>query len=100
MSARDQRLARTICLVCVSYLMSNLPKIALKWSQNEHGYPTLTAVFENVFLLQFTVNFVIYAASNKQYREAYLLLLRLRDLRNRGASVEPTPNLTVPSVRG
>ena len=60
--------------MCAAYLASNLPKILLKGSRTDLAYPALDAASENVFLLQFTANFLIYAASNKQYREAYLLL--------------------------
>jgi hypothetical protein len=43
--------------------------------------------------MQYSLNFVVYAASNKQYREAYLLFLReavlCKDKETAGAAVRP-----------
>ena len=76
-SARDQRLTVMVCAVCTSYLIDNLPAVGLRIiNQNYMESPVLASICDNIFGTQFTLNFVAYAASNKQYREAYLLFIQ------------------------
>ena len=76
-SARDQRLTVMVCAVCASYLIANLPAVGLRIiNQNYVESPVLASVCDNIFGTQFTLNFVVYAASNEQYREAYLLFIQ------------------------
>ncbi len=80
LSARDKRLATMICLMCSSYLISVLPKVALEIAtRGQKTFPSLAALTDTVFMMQFTGNFVIYAASNKQYREEQRTLFTARN---------------------
>ena len=71
LSARDQRMAKTICTICMSYLVCNLPIITLKFisGNDNNDIPHIRLVISLLFWLQYSLNFVLYAASNKQYRE-------------------------------
>ena len=64
-----------ICTICLCYLISNVPGVILKVSDAASDFPTLAFICDNIFWMQYTLNFGVYAASNKQYREAYLLFL-------------------------
>ena len=64
-----------ILVVCFVYVAANLPKVVIKATRADAELPYLALALDNVLLLQFTGNFVVYAASNKQYREAYLTLI-------------------------
>ncbi len=79
-SARDQRLTRMVCLICVGYGLCSAPLTAMFFLDANTGVGgrwwirVARLAAENIFLLQYSFNFVVYAASNKQYREAYKLL--------------------------
>ena len=71
LSARDQRIAKTICKLCMAYLICNVPVIIYKgiygYSVQGNGY--VIFFFSALFWMQSSVNFFLYAASNKQYRD-------------------------------
>ncbi len=76
-----------ILAICACYLLCNAPFMCLAVSGVGKELPTLRKLLENVFLGQYSANFVVYAASNKQYREAYLFFLNtvlLRRASNEG----------------
>ncbi len=75
-SARDQRMTTTICTICVLYLVCNLPVMLLKMVGSEYELTYVRFIFSLLYWFQYSLNFFVYAASNKQYREAYLLFLR------------------------
>ena len=79
LSARDHRMAKTICTVCMGYLICNMPIIVYKLirGKNVNDNPYLLLIFSSLFWVQCSFNFIIYAASNKQYREAYFMFLRV-----------------------
>ena len=79
LSARDYRMAKTICTVCMGYLVCNMPIMIYRHTigQNAKGSPYLKLIFATLYWVQCSVNFIIYAASNKQYREAYFMFLRV-----------------------
>ncbi len=74
-TARDQRVTSMICTICLCYLACNAPFVAVTLSGVGRKAPIVRKITENVFFMQYTLNFVVYAASNKQYREAYLFFL-------------------------
>ena len=123
LSARDHRMARTICTICLGYLFCNMPIIVMKLvrGNDTDDIPYVRLVVTCLYFMQYrlvhldivpkirlfpehflrrkyelksysettygsglnsprcclySLNFVVYAASNKQYREAYLLYLR------------------------
>ena len=79
LSARDYRMAKTICIVCMGYLVCNMPIMIYRHTigKNAKGSPYLKLIFATLYWVQCSVNFIIYAASNKQYREAYFMFLRV-----------------------
>ena len=79
LSARDQRMAKTICTVCMGYLICNMPIIVYKSirGKNVNDSPYILLILSSLFWVQCSFNFIIYAASNKQYREAYFMFLRV-----------------------
>ena len=79
LSARDQRMAKTISTVCMGYLICNMPIIVYKIIKGKkvNDHPYLLLIFSSLFWVQCSFNFIIYAASNKQYREAYFMFLRV-----------------------
>ena len=71
LSARDQRLALTICKLCMGYLICNVPIIIYKgvYGHSNLGNSYVILLVSALFWMQSSVNFVLYAGSNKQYRE-------------------------------
>ncbi len=65
-----------IGLICAATVCGNLPLVLQKLLDNEGQNSFLKAVVHLLYWSQFSLDFVIYAASNKQYREAYLLFLK------------------------
>ena len=65
-----------IGLICACTVACNLPPVLLKILDNEGEGVALRSVMYLIYWSQFSIDFVLYAASNKQYREAYLLLLK------------------------
>ncbi len=74
-SAREQRMTRMICLMCTYTVLCNAPKVLLKMTDFEGELTVVRTLATAIYWSQFSGDFVIYAGSNKQYREAYLLLL-------------------------
>ena len=74
LSARDQRMATTICIICLGYFFCNIPSIVILTFKIVPGN-NLFNLIQCLNWLQFSFNFVVYAARNKQYREAYKLFL-------------------------
>ncbi len=75
-SARERRMTHMLCLICATTVLSNIPAVVLKFVDSEGtGNAASKAAVQLIYFGQFSVDFVVYAASNKQYREAYLLLL-------------------------
>ena len=68
-------MTRMMCLICVATLISNLPGMLVKLIDRESKYEALRLLGVLFYWSQFNMDFAIYAASNKQYREAYLLLV-------------------------
>ncbi len=75
-SAREQRMTRMVFLMCTYTMLCNLPKVFLKLADFEGEQRAVRSIATAFYWSQFSGDFIIYAASNKQYREAYLLLLR------------------------
>ena len=78
LSARDQRMAKSICKLCMAYLICNVPIIIYKgvYGNSIFGNSYVILFVSALFWMQSSVNFFIYAGSNKQYREAYFLFLK------------------------
>lgn len=79
LSGRDYRMAKTICTVCMGYLVCNMPIMIYRHTmgKNANDSPYLKLVCATLYWFQCSFNFIIYAASNKQYREAYFMFLRV-----------------------
>ena len=79
LSARDYRMAKTICTVCMGYLVCNMPIMIFRHTMGKkaNDFPYLKLVCATLYWFQCSFNFIIYAASNKQYREAYFMFLRV-----------------------
>ncbi len=69
-SARDQRLTMMVVKICLCYLVANLPLMLAKAAGLELKWPAMWQMFLALYWTQYSTNFVIYAASNKQYRYA------------------------------
>ncbi len=67
-SARDQRLTTMVCRICLCYMLANLPMMGINISGKQHDWPTAWYICEVLYWTQYSMNFIIYAASNKQYR--------------------------------
>jgi hypothetical protein len=74
LSARDKRMTKTICIICLCYLLCNFPVVFIRIFDIDLGI--IRHFLSSFYWMQYSFNFVVYAASNKQYREAYLLFLR------------------------
>jgi hypothetical protein len=61
-------------IVSLSYFFCNIPNIVLVAFDLDPGI-NVRIMFQCINWLQFSFNFVVYAARNKQYREAYRLFL-------------------------
>ena len=75
-SARERRMTTMMCLICATTLFSNVPIIVTKIVDSESEFKSVKAVLQFFYWSQFSVDFLVYAASNKQYREAYLLFIK------------------------
>ena len=73
---RERRLSYMVYLICLSNLMSTLPAIVAKVIDSEGKYVAVRALFKSLHWLQYSTDFLIYAASNRQYRQAYVLFLK------------------------
>ena len=71
LSARDQRIAKTICKLCLGFLICNVPVIIYKgiYGYTNQGNGYVLFFFSALFWMQSSINFILYAASNKQYRD-------------------------------
>ena len=58
-----------VCSICASYVVCNTPVFILRGLGMDHSNPFLFAAAQSLFWTQYSMNFVIYAASNKQYRK-------------------------------
>ena len=78
LSARDQRVAKSVCKLCMGYLICNVPIMIYKgiYGNSILGNSYVILFVSALFWMQCSVNFFLYAASNKQYREAYFLFLK------------------------
>ena len=72
-------MAKTICTVCMGYLICNMPIIVYKLigGKNVNDNPYLLLLFSSLFYAQCSFNFIIFATSNKQFREAYFMFLKV-----------------------
>ncbi len=68
-------MTRTIGIICASYIACNVPPILLKIISPTSKLFGLGRFTRFMHESKYSLNFAIYAASNKQYREAYLLFL-------------------------
>ena len=68
-------MTRMVCLICTCTVMCNLPKGILKVADFRGELSLLRGLVTFLYWSQFSGDFIIYAASNKQYREAYMLLI-------------------------
>jgi hypothetical protein len=64
----------TICIICLCSILFNVSAIVIRTLDIDTGH--LNNLFHSFYWLQFSFNVFVYAASNKQYREAYRLFLR------------------------
>ena len=64
-------MAKTTCKLCMSYLICNVPLIIYKsiYGNSDLGNSYLILFVSSLFWMQSSVNFFLYAASNKQYRD-------------------------------
>jgi hypothetical protein len=74
LSARDQRMASTICITCLCYFICNVTPVVGRTLGMDSGW--LYNLLHSVYWMQYSMNVFVYATSNKQYREAYHLFLR------------------------
>ena len=80
--------------MCISYTLSNFAGITIKILDPSVQHAGFSYASKLIFYAKYSVNFVIYCASNTQYREAYLLFLGdiaafLRCKRKIAAHAEP-----------
>ena len=80
-SARDNRLGKMVLALCLYYLFCNLPMIPVLLPGGSE-LPWLYMVSRIILHTQFSMNIVIYALSNKQYRYCRRILnfIRMMDL--------------------
>ena len=64
-------------MVCTATLLVNIPIVLVKVVDSEGKNPALWSIAHLFYWLQFSTDFFIYSASNKQYREAYILLMKV-----------------------
>ena len=57
-----------ICAICLCYLVANLPVVVLRAAGKLSEWPIARLVCLGLYWTQFSLNCVVYAASNKQYR--------------------------------
>ena len=67
-------MAKTISTICMGYLICNMPIILYKFLRSKGGdyNPYILLIFSSLYWIQCSFNFVIYAATNKQYRDVQL----------------------------
>ncbi len=65
-----------IGIICTSFVLCNLPEILVNVFDPNSSHHALSCVANVLWHANYSFNFVIYAASNRQYREAYSLFLR------------------------
>ena len=62
--------------MCTCTVLTNLPMGLLKLADFHGELIVLRSVVMMIYWSQFCTDFIVYAASNKRYREAYLLLFK------------------------
>ena len=72
---RERRMTETLFLLCVSYMVFVLPLFITMCFNRNVSMPNLHLAVFCVYWIQYSANFVIYAARNQQYRRAYVLIL-------------------------
>ena len=75
-SKREIQTTQTIFMVCLFFILFvTLPEFI--WhSIWIHKYPVVELILQCLYYLQFSINFIFYAAKSKQYRQAYYYFLR------------------------
>ena len=67
-------MVQMVIYTCTSFLVCNFPVAFLMMFGIE--WKALYNLFRSIYYLQFTSNFVIYAASNRMYKEAYIMFIK------------------------
>ena len=79
-------MAKTISTVCMGYLICNMPIILYKFLMRGNYNPYILLVFSTLYWIQCSFNFIIYASTNKQYKEAFVLFITMAVCRMNKAS--------------
>jgi hypothetical protein len=74
LSAREHRMTSTISIICLCYFFCNVSTIVCITLGINVGW--LYNFLHSFYWMQYSFNVFVYAARNKQYREAYILFLR------------------------
>ncbi|CAL4107316.1 unnamed protein product [Meganyctiphanes norvegica] len=72
LSRRDIRIARTIGVIFIGYLVCCTPVAFMHYYDKEVMYPNLLLLLHPLYWLQYCLNIFIYVFMNKQYRDAYI----------------------------
>ena len=75
----SDKLARTLLLICLSYLLFVVPFITYSAFIDVgffEGNPIASITIYSFYWLQFCTNIFIYALSNEKYRKAYVFFLK------------------------
>ena len=75
-SKREIQTTQTIFMISLYFLVFvTLPEFVWHnvWI---HDHPITELILQCLYYLQFSINFIIYAAKSKQYRQAYYYFLR------------------------
>ncbi len=94
-----------IGVICLSYIVLNFPATFVKMVDPGSNYVWLSYASKFLYFSKYSANFLIYCASNAQYREAYLLFLKEVLLGRCGTSRQgpgegDTPNVQVAYMAG
>lgn len=70
--SRDIRIARTIAVIFVAFLVCCTPVSVLHYLDKQIHMPTTLLLLHPLYWLQYCLNMFIYVIMNSQYREAYV----------------------------
>ncbi|XP_076066381.1 protein trapped in endoderm-1-like [Oratosquilla oratoria] len=69
---RDMRIARTIGVIFVVFLVCCFPVSFVHYKDNKGRFPTLLLLLHPLYWLQYCLNIFVYVLMNAQYRHAYV----------------------------
>jgi hypothetical protein len=64
-------MSKTISRMCVLFMLFSVPATIIRLSDQTFSQPLLHVFYFYIHYAQYSVHFVIYAASNEQYQKAY-----------------------------